>query len=185
MINNFLEKLNKSKILCMLTGGYAYKKHFDETEDTSDYDIHIYLSHEQLNDKNTFEYIYEEIKSLYEEFKKKYIHLMPITKFDYAKYSKKYINNNLLNNQIEYFTSNILCDIQFETFDDTLADIVIYYSPDIYRINDIIGEDYYINKQGLIKEINNYYDALINENKNTEKINKIKRRINFIENNIR
>ena len=184
MIHIFLEKLNESKILSMLTGGYAYKKHFDDTEETSDYDIHIYLSNEQLNNKDTFKNIYKEIKSLYEEFKNEYLNLMPITKFDYAKYSKKYINNDLLNNEIEYFINNIICDIQFETFDDTLVDIVVYYSPDINRINNIIGEDYYINKQGLVKEINNYYDALINENKNTEKINKIKRRINFIKNNV-
>ena len=151
-ILEFVTILNNNNIFTMIEGGQAFKKYFNSNEKTEDYDIHIYINYSQLNDKNLYKFIYDKIKILYNFSYKNVTDILPLSKFDYAKYSKKYIDNKLLNNEIEYYSSNIICDLQIESITDTLVDICICYSPDIEEKKKMIGNDYYIKQNFFIKD---------------------------------
>jgi hypothetical protein len=179
MINEFIESLNENNIIARITGGQCYKKYFDENENTIDIDIHIYISYKQLKNKKTFEIIYNCIKNLYKNYKKKY-DLLPFPKFTCAKYSKKYINYNLIQNVIEFYNSNVICDIQIEDIDYSYVDIGVYVTDNINKIKENIEEDFYMSKYDFIKQINNYYDNLVDCSKDKNKIEKIRNRIKFI-----
>ena len=180
MISSFIQELNNNNFTAYITGGHCYRKYFDTNEETCDYDIHIYITYKQLNNKENFKKIYNCIKDLYKNLDKKY-ELLPLTKFDYADYSKKYIEDNLLNKQIKFYLHSIIADIQIEDFDNTYVDISIQVTPDIKKIKENIEEDYYLSKKYFIKEINNFYgDLLCADNPDKEKINKIKNRIKII-----
>lgn len=179
IIISFLTNLKKDNITSCIVGGQAYKKYFNKDELTTDYDIHIYIDFKQLNDKNTFKIIYSHIKTLYRDCKTIYQDLYSLTKFDYAHYSKKYLDTSLLNKQTEYYISNIICDIQFENEKETFVDISIEYSPDIKNKISTLSDDFFIKKEYYIKDIYNFYDTL-NNSSDKDKIKKIKNRIKVI-----
>ena len=181
MIQSFIQNLNNNNFTAFISGGQCYKKYFNKDENTTDFDIHIYITYKQLNDKESFIKIYNSIKNLYKNLQKKY-ELLPLTKFDYAYFSKKYIEDKLLNKKIEYYNSNIICDLQIEDFDNTYVDISIQVTPDIKKIKENIEDDFYMSKKSFIKQINNFYDALLSaDNPDQDKIDKIKNRIIFMQ----
>tara|TARA_B100001094_G_C18173356_1_gene796445 strand:- start:1789 stop:2346 length:558 start_codon:yes stop_codon:yes gene_type:complete len=181
MIESFVKELNNNNFTSYITGGYCYRKYFNLDEETCDYDIHIFISYKQLNDKESFRKIYNFIKVLYKNLEKKY-ELLPLSKFDYANYSRKYIEDKLLNRQTEFYLHSIIADIQIEDLDNTYVDISIQVTPDIKKIKENIEEDYYLSKKYFIKEINNFYEHLLcADNKDKEKIKKIKNRIKIID----
>ena len=172
--------LNNNNFPSYITGGHCYKKYFNHNEETSDYDIHIYISYKQLKNKEIFNKIYDSIKILYKNLNKNY-KLLPLTKFDYANYSKKYIEHKLLNKKTEYYTSSIIADLQIEDFKNTYVDISIQVTSDINKIKQHIKDDFYISKESFIKQINNFYtDLLSADNPDKNKIKKIKNRLKFI-----
>ena len=179
MIKSFMQDLYNNNIIAYITGGQCYRKYFNQQEETCDYDIHIFITYKQLNDKNTFKIIYDLIKTLYKNMKKEY-DLLPLSKFDYAHFSKKYIQYNLLNKQTEFYLHSIIADLQIEDYINTYMDISIQVSPNIEEIKNNIDQDFYLSKKYFIKQINNFYDALLSNNKDTKKIEKIKNRIKFI-----
>jgi len=180
MISSFIQELNNNNFTAYITGGHCYRKYFDTNEETCDYDIHIFITYKQLNDKESFRKIYNSIKVLYKNLQKEY-ELLPLTKFDYAYFSKKYIEDKLLNKKIEYYNSNIICDLQIEDFDNTYVDISIQVTPDIKKIKENIEDDFYISKESFIKQINNFYAELLSaDNPDKDKIKKIKNRLKFI-----
>ena len=180
MISSFIQELNNNNFTAYITGGHCYRKYFDTNEETCDYDIHIFITYKQLNDKESFRKIYNSIKVLYKNLQKEY-ELLPLTKFDYAYFSKKYIEAKLLNKKIEYYNSNIICDLQIEDFDNTYVDISIQVTPDIKKIKENIEDDFYISKESFIKQINNFYAELLSaDNPDKDKIKKIKNRLKFI-----
>ena len=180
MISSFIQELNNNNFTAYITGGHCYRKYFDTNEETCDYDIHIFITYKQLNDKESFRNIYNSIKVLYKNLQKEY-ELLPLTKFDYAYFSKKYIEDKLLNKKIEYYNSNIICDLQIEDFDNTYVDISIQVTPDIKKIKENIEDDFYISKESFIKQINNFYAELLSaDNPDKDKIKKIKNRLKFI-----
>ena len=180
MLQSFIKNLNYNNFIAYITGGHCYRKYFDTNEETCDYDIHIFITYKQLNDKESFRKIYNSIKVLYKNLQKEY-ELLPLTKFDYAYFSTKYIEDKLLNKKIEYYNSNIICDLQIEDFDNTYVDISIQVTPDIKKIKENIEDDFYISKESFIKQINNFYaDLLSADNPDKDKIKKIKNRLKFI-----
>lgn len=183
LLKNFLKELKEYNIIAYITGGQAFKKYFNSEENTTDYDIHIYLTYKQLTNKETFNIIYNLIKNLHVNLKK-IIKINRLNKFDYANYSKKYIDYNLLNKSIEFYNSNVICDIQIEDYDNTYVDISVSYSPSIEMEKNKINDDFYIKKDSLLKELNNYHDDLVRTNYNKKKIEKIKNRIKYINKSI-
>lgn len=179
MIKSFIQDLNNNNFTAYITGGQCYRKYFNQEEETCDYDIHIFISYKQLNNKQTFRIIYDTIKKLYKNMNKTY-DLLPLNKFDYAYFSKKYIKYNLLNKQTEFYLHSIIADLQIEDLKNTYADISIQVSPNIEKIIKNIDEDYYLSKKYFIKEINKFYEDLLSHDKDTKKIEKIKNRIKFI-----
>ena len=141
MISTFIEELNNNNFTAYITGGHCYRKYFDTNEETCDYDIHIYITYKQLNDKENFRKIYNCIKGLYKNLDKKY-ELLPLTKFDYADYSKKYIENNLLNKQIKFYLHSIIADIQIEDFDNTYVKLFITNKTDEDMYNNLVEKIY-------------------------------------------
>ena len=125
------------------------------------------------------------IKEFYIELKKIKKNLIPLAKFDCAYYSKKYIDKTIRNKTIEYYSTNIICDIQMETLKEDVIDIVICYSPDISLVKMKVDDDYYIKKESFIKDINEFYNSINNNNMiDKMKLNKIKNRIAIVNNAI-
>ena len=180
MISSFIQELNNNNFTAYITGGHCYRKYFDSNAQTCDYDIHIFITYKQLNDKETFKKIYNSIKILYKNLQKEY-ELLPLTKFDYANYSKKYIEHKLLNKQTQFYLHSIIADLQIEDFNNTYIDISIQVTPDIKNIKQHIENDFYISKESFIKQINNFYaDLLSADYPDKDKIKKIKNRLKFI-----
>lgn len=184
MIQSFIDNLNTNNIIAYISGGHCYRKYFKIDEETTDYDIHIFITYKQLNEPETFVQIYKCIKNLYKNFSTQY-DLIPLTKYDYANFAYKYIDYNLLNKKTEFYLHSIICDLQIEDIDNTYVDISIQVTTDIEKIKETIEDNYYMSKKYFIKNIYNFYDYLLNAHvKDENKIQKIKNRIKFIELNL-
>ena len=179
IIINFMDDLNQSGYVAYITGGHAFKKHFNQNENTSDWDIHIYLTPNQMKDSNNYLVIYDIIKQLYHTYSNLHSNLYKLKKFDYAYWAKKYITSKYRNKETSYYNSNVICDIQFENRKDTFLDISLSCSFDIDLIKNKI-DNHYICSESLIKDITKYYEDLKNANQDKNKILKVKNRLRLI-----
>ena len=176
IILQFMNKLKDAGYVGYITGGHAFKQWVDEKEKTSDWDIHIYLTTKQMKNPKNYENIYNLIKELYIEYKNQITNLDRLVKFDYAKWSSKYIGCLFRNKMTEYYNSNVICDIQFENELDTFVDISISCSFDMKEIENKI-DNHYISIDCLEKDLSKYLEDLKNGNEEREKILKVKSRL--------
>lgn len=183
ILTNFFNELNKFKIVGYIHGGQCLKYYYNNLDindicNTNDYDINLYINYKQLNTKETFNIIYDKIIKLYNDLKLLY-KLLPLKKFDYK--TTKYLPYNLCNKQIDYYNSNIIADLQINTYEITLIDICIIFTCNIYEIKSKINyNSYYLSKFAFNKEYLKYYEDLCNHN--NPKSQKIKERIKLIKN---
>ena len=180
IILNFMEKMHNEGFIGYITGGHAFKWYFNENEKTSDWDIHIYLTPDQMKDSENYSIIHCLIGELYKNYKRiKQKKMFKLSKFDYAKWSKKYIRSKHRKKETEYYNSNVICDIQFENRKETYVDISLSCSFDLDEIENKI-ENYYINKESFVKDISKYYEDLKSANEDESKILKVKNRLILI-----
>ena len=185
-IIDLFEELKLHNIYGYISGGQAYKYYYNDLNDnTTDYDIELYINSKQLNNLETFNNIYNCIQNLYNKCKLYINNLNKLPKFDYNKnYKKIYVPYKLIQNRTSYYNYNIICDIQIDSKLDTLIDLVIIYTPELDNIKQKISSTYYIKKEYFYNIIIKYYNDLSKyKKKYNNKINKIKARINFINNN--
>ena len=184
VVLTFMEELRNEGYIGYITGGHAFKKHFNENEKTSDWDIHIYLRPDQMRNNENYHIIYNIIENLYKNYKRTtQINLYKLSKFDYAKWAKKYIKSKYRKKETEYYNSNVICDIQLENRKDTYVDISLSCCFDIDEIEKKI-ENNYISKESLVKDISKYYEDLKLANEDESKILKVKNRLVLIKDNI-
>ena len=180
VVVRFMNEMQNQGYIGYITGGHAFKKHFNENEKTSDWDIHIYLTPDQMRDGESYNIIHNLIKDLYRNFERtQQKKLYKLTKFDYAKWAKKYISSKHRNKEVEFYNSNVICDIQLENRKDTYIDISLSCSFDLDEIENKI-ENHYISKESLVKDISKYYDDLKLANEDESKILKVKNRLDLI-----
>lgn len=180
VVLTFMEELRNEGYIGYITGGHAFKKHFNENEKTSDWDIHIYLTPDQMRNNENYHIIYNIIENLYKNYKRTtQINLYKLSKFDYAKWAKKYIKSKYRKKETEYYNSNVICDIQLENRKDTYVDISLSCCFDIDEIEKKI-ENNYISKESLVKDISKYYEDLKLANEDESKILKVKNRLVLI-----
>ena len=180
VVLTFMEELRNEGYIGYITGGHAFKKHFNENEKTSDWDIHIYLTPDQMRNNENYHIIYNIIENLYKNYKRTtQINLYKLSKFDYAKWAKKYIKSRYRKKETEYYNSNVICDIQLENRKDTYVDISLSCCFDIDEIEKKI-ENNYISKESLVKDISKYYEDLKLANEDESKILKVKNRLVLI-----
>ena len=181
MINYFFEELKKNNIIAYICGGKAFNYHFDKNNSTYDTDIHIFLNFDQINNKYTFEYIYNCIKKLHCNLKKNDKNILPLKKFDYSKLNQKYIPKNLLGKIDSYYNYSIICDIQISNYLDTVFDISVIFSSEIDFIKKNITENFIISKDLYIKQQKKFLNDLSNfNNKFLSKRLKISNRLDYI-----
>lgn len=176
-LSNFFHNLTTNNIYGHIEGGKCLEYHLNKYIDTFDYDIALYIDNTQLNDKTTFNIIYNNLIKLYEDLKTKY-NILPYKKMSYSKLYKKYLPKNIICHEEEYFNHHIICDFFIETNDyKTLIDLHIKYSYDISVPKSYITSDYYLDLNTFILHYNKYYNDLQKKNKYSNKINIVKNRL--------
>ena len=184
-IIEFFDELKTYNIYGYIVGGQAYQYYYNDINDsTIDYDIEIYINNNQLNKLKTFTNIYKCIKNLYNKCKKYINNLNNLQKFDYNKnYKKIYVPYKLIKSKTQYYNYNIICDMQIEDHIDTFIDLAVIYTPELDLKKKQITPNYYIIKELFDNTIIKYYnDLCIYKKKYLNKINKVKLRIDYINN---
>jgi len=188
-INNFLSKffhnLKIHNIYGHIEGGKCLEYHLNKCIDTFDYDIALYVDNIQLNNKDTFNIIYENLIKLYEDLKTIY-NVLPYKKMSYSNLYKKYLPKNIICKEEEYFNHHIICDFYVETNDyKTLIDLHIKYSYNISIPKSYITCDYYLDLDTFILHYKKYYEDLLKKYKYSNKINIVKNRLYQLSHNIK